>query len=378
MEHAWMIVGNVVDINNNTDNLNFLNNNYHTLVPQVSFEIFEGNGNVFAIIDERIHNISNDETRSKLSREVCNSSQIQNKRIDGLLFLQPSNVADIKMRIFEKDGSESDMCGNGLRCIAKYLEHEFCLSSEIGNLYNKITVSKPKTKASKQKTNIPNQKINIETNSGIFLTEVIGDTVTVDMGFPQDPLKYVNLQKAVFNLLTTFCAVFAYKNCSIYLLNSGEPHGVLIVDDVNNVDLTGFLAFIQNRDIFPFGINLNAMQIIDDRNIRIRTLERGLWATTLCCGTGSTSCATLMWMLNSSCNHYCNPTNDNNNHDHTNQDNNNHNNNNPNHNNHDNNEIRVINDGGDIYLKFSKNNISMIGSAKKIGSANYQVNLLRK
>jgi len=350
-----MSVGNVVDIDNNIDDYTFLNNNCndscnsicnnkfdnncdnicnnnsnnccnnscYASVLQVSFEIFEGNGNVFAIINERINSIPNDETRSELSKEICNSNQIHNKRIDGLLFLQPSNVADIKMRIFEKDGSESDMCGNGLRCIAKYLE---------------------------QKSAIRNPKINIETNSGIFLTEVIGDTVKVDMGFPQDPLKYVNLQKAAFNVLTQFCIAFTYKNHIIYLLNSGEPHGVIIVDDIDHIDLTAFLDFIQNKELFPFGINLNAMQIINDKTIRIRTLERGLWATTLCCGTGSTSCATLMWLLNTHHNNSNNPNNPNN----------------PN-------EIKVISDGGKLYIKFSKNKIWMRGTARRIGCLNYQM-----
>lgn len=116
-----MIVGNVVNINNNTDNYSFLNNLNNSCcapISQLSYEVFEGNGNIFAIIDERIYIITNDEMRSRLGREICNinprSAANQNNstnqgncvRIDGVLFLQPSNIADIKMRIFEKDGTE--------------------------------------------------------------------------------------------------------------------------------------------------------------------------------------------------------------------------------------------------------------------------------
>lgn len=332
-----MIVGNVVNIDNGINSYNFLNNLYcnNSCCPstfQLSFEIFEGNGNVFAIIDERIHNIPNDETRIFLGRSIC--ANFGSIRIDGVLFLQPSNIADIKMRIFEKDGTESDMCGNGLRCIAKYIENEFSAQNSAQN----------------QKSLCPT--INIETNSGVFSAQIMDGTVKVEMGTPQDPLKYVNLEKAIFNVLTPFCIAFSYKNHIIYLLNSGEPHGVMIVDDINKINLTDFLDFIKNKEIFPFGINLNAMQIIDNRTIRIRTLERGLWAATSCCGTGSTSCATLMRILNSF--------------------------NDDDYNTDDNSEIKVISDGGSLYISFSGDVIFMRGSAKKIECANYQVNRKNK
>lgn len=226
------------------------------------------------------------------------------------------------------------MCGNGLRCIAKYIENEFSAQPPAQNQKSLCLT------------------INIETNSGVFSAQIIGGTVKVEMGIPQDPLKYVNLQKAIFNVLTPFCIAFSYKNYIIYLLNSGEPHGVMIVDDINKINLTEFLDFIQNKEIFPAGINLNTMQIIDDRTIRIRTLERGLWATTSCCGTGSTSCATLMRILNSF--------------------------NNDDYNTDDNSEIKVISDGGLLYIGFSVDAIFMRGSAKKIECANCQVNLQRK
>jgi len=205
------------------------------------------------------------------------------------------------MRIFESDGSESDMCGNGLRCISKLLEPEF------------------------------GREINIETNSGIFHTSVNKDSISVIFQGIQNPLRYIS-KKAVPS-----CIVFEYKNKVIYLLNSGEPHAVIMAEDVNSVDLNELLDLARDINKFPDGINLNVMQIIDDKTIKIRTLERGLWKTTACCGTGSVACATLSRLLG-----LCKSKN-----------------------------IKVINDGGSLKIIFFRDKILMRGPASHIATVNY-------
>ncbi|MBE5730634.1 MAG: diaminopimelate epimerase [Clostridiales bacterium] len=162
---------------------------------------------------------------------------------DGVVFLYPSEVADVKMRMFNADGSEGAMCGNALRCIGRILSGR--------STKNEYTV---------------------ETNSGIR-TVLVGksaDTFTVDMGKPQ-LLSRINAPMDGFNLRFTHVSV-------------GNPHCVILVDDVLNADMT-VAAQLQTYSIFTGGVNVEFVQRTGD-GLRVRVYERGS-GETLSCGTGA-------------------------------------------------------------------------------------------
>lgn len=162
---------------------------------------------------------------------------------DGVVFLYPSSVADVRMRMFNADGSEGAMCGNALRCIGRILSGR--------NTKNKYTV---------------------ETNSGIrtVLVGNIADTFTVDMGKPQ--------------LLSRLNAPMEGANLRFTHVSVGNPHCVILVDDVYGVDMA-VAESLQSYSIFTGGVNVEFVQRTDDA-LRVRVYERGS-GETLSCGTGA-------------------------------------------------------------------------------------------
>lgn len=170
---------------------------------------------------------------------------------DGLLIAGPSSSADIKMRIFNPDGSEAEMCGNGIRCFAKYIYETLEKKKEI---------------------------ISVETLAGIMLPSILehkGRTaiVEVDMGVPKD-IKHSKVDK--------FDAV---------LVSMGNPHCVIFVDDLNKIDLGTVGPAIENDKMFKNRTNVEFVQIINKKEITVKVWERGA-GETLACGTGA--CASVV------------------------------------------------------------------------------------
>lgn len=219
----------------------------------IQFEKYQTNGNNFIIIDERINNLSAI-SRSELAIRLCNPKL--SVGADGVLFLQESNSAEIRMRIFDPDGSESNMCGNGIRCITLYF-------------YNSEG----------------NGSLSIETNQGIIYGELNADGVEINVGHLQDPRRFLS-DSTRFAELSNNILQIEYEERIFYILNIGEPHAVIIEEDIN-VDLRGFINFLTDSDLFPNGINLNIISAVDSNSIRNRTFERGVWDYTTSCGTGS-------------------------------------------------------------------------------------------
>lgn len=187
---------------------------------------------------------------------------------DGLVVVLPSDVADFRMRIFNSDGSEAEMCGNVTRCVARYVYER--------GLTNKT-------------------KISLQTGAGIIIPELLfahGEitSVCVDMGQPklqrgEIPIKGNELDQAVNIPLTIEDATY-----SITCLSMGNPHCVIFVSDVEKVDLSQIGPKIETHPMFPKKINVEFAQILDGENIRMRVWERGA-GITMACGTGA--CATL-------------------------------------------------------------------------------------
>ncbi len=174
---------------------------------------------------------------------------------DGIICISSSTAADFKMRIFNADGSEATMCGNGIRCVGKYL-------------YDKGYTDKT--------------KIRIETLSGIktldlHLINGKVNSVTVAMGkaVPQDP------------------AVLDIDGVQVDLIpvSVGNPHAVIIIDNINEAPLTTLGPKIEHHSFFPGGVNVEFVQVIARNELRMRVWERGS-GITMACGTGS--CASVM------------------------------------------------------------------------------------
>lgn len=187
---------------------------------------------------------------------------------DGLILIMPTDKADVRMRMFNSDGSESEMCGNGIRCVAKYA-------------YDHGIVSK--------------KEISAETGAGILTLQLFTDStnkvdrVRVNMGKPRltkveipmlgDPADAQTVAQPLNILHTTF---------SITTVSMGNPHCVIFVDDVANFQVEKYGPLIENHDLFPRRTNVEFVQIISRSEVRQRTWERGA-GETLACGTGASA-----------------------------------------------------------------------------------------
>lgn len=187
---------------------------------------------------------------------------------DGLILLCKSKVADLKMRMFNSDGSEAQMCGNGIRCVAK-------LAYELGLICEEITTIETLSGIKTLKLNIVKGKVK---------------TVEVDMGAPileatQIPVsssakiedKKVNAEVKVKN-----------KKIELTCVSMGNPHAVTFVNDIKNFKVAEYGPILENADIFPEKANIEFVEVVDKNNIKMRVWERGS-GETLACGTGACS-----------------------------------------------------------------------------------------
>jgi diaminopimelate epimerase len=168
---------------------------------------------------------------------------------DGLLLLGKSNKADARMRIFNADGSEAEMCGNGARCAVYYF-------SRIPN---------PESRAS----------VRIETRAGIITGKVAGNKVRIQLTDPKG-IK-LNIPLAVRG-----------RKIRANFINTGVPHTVIFVEGLDKIDVAGLGREIRYHKYFaPAGTNVNFVEVLGRSRIAVRTYERGVEGETLACGTGS-------------------------------------------------------------------------------------------
>ena len=189
---------------------------------------------------------------------------------DGLVLICPSSVADCKMRMFNSDGSESEMCGNAIRCVAKYV-------------YDRHLIHK--------------KQISIETLAGIKYITVktdendIARTMTVDMGFPI--LEATKIPVIANNSPVTNLSLSAYGHDFIFTcISMGNPHAVTFISsDVNDFEVEKFGKTFEIDDHFPRKANIEFVEILSPTHLKMRVWERGA-GETLACGTGT--CATVV------------------------------------------------------------------------------------
>lgn len=218
----------------------------------------EGLGNDFVVIDARQKTARTTLTTAKI-KWLCN----RNFGIgaDQLLAISKSIKADAKMRIFNPDGSEAEMCGNGARCVALYLSKN--------KSQNSGTAKKQKHK----------NTINIETKAGIIKTEILGNNqVCVDMDVPKYNIVNRKLQ-------------IANRKFIGWQISMGNPHYVIFVKDVKKAPVTTLGPLIEKHPSFPNRINVEFVQVINLRRLKVRVWERGA-GETLACGSGA--CASVV------------------------------------------------------------------------------------
>ena len=187
---------------------------------------------------------------------------------DGLILLCKSKVADLKMRMFNSDGSEAQMCGNGIRCVAK-------LAYELGLICEEITTIETLSGIKTLKLNIVNGKVK---------------TVEVDMGAPILEATKIPVSSNAKIEDKKVKAEVKVKNKKIELtcVSMGNPHAVTFVNDIKNFKVAEYGPILENSDIFPEKANIEFVEVVDKNNIKMRVWERGS-GETLACGTGACS-----------------------------------------------------------------------------------------
>lgn len=213
---------------------------------KIPFTKMHGAGNDFIVVDDRAQTFP--------LKDEAFIQRIASRRTgigcDGILLLQPSDSADLRMRFINPDGGEQNMCGNGARCVAR-------LAHDIGYAPSEMM---------------------IETGAGLVHAEVLDKQIRLKLTAPTD-LKLdlaMGLDRAVD------------------FVDTGVPHAVVWVDDVSAIDLPRSGRAIRMHEQFaPNGTNASFAKVEADGSLSLRTYERGVEAETLACGTGATAAAIL-------------------------------------------------------------------------------------
>lgn len=215
---------------------------------KIEFTKMNGAGNDFILIDNRDGRVQL--TPQQVARLCHRQAGIG---ADGLMLLIPnkSGKADWSWDFYNNDGSTAEMCGNGARCFARFI----------------------------QKAAGAGEKVTFETAAGIITGRFEGDRVTVNLTAPKD---YRPHQKVAMKSGET----------EIHSLNTGVPHAVIYVADADKAMVTEAGPEVRFHQHFaPRGTNVNFVQVLAPNHIRVRTYERGVEGETLACGTGVTACA---------------------------------------------------------------------------------------
>lgn len=217
--------------------------------PMDSLKIYKmtGSGNDFVVVDNRQAAVP-EEKIPDLARRVCR------RRVsvgaDGLMLIEASDTADFKMRIINPDGSEAEMCGNGSRCV-------FMLAQELG---------------------IASGEMSAETTAGIIKGTIRGNRVGVQVPEVRG-IRNVSIEGG-------------FGRIDGFFLDTGVPHTVVLVDDIEDQDVVGLGRQIRHHNAFqPEGTNVDFVTRSHESDISIRTYERGVEDETLSCGTGCVAAA---------------------------------------------------------------------------------------
>ena len=217
---------------------------------ELRFTKMNGAGNDFVVIDNRSGEFALDK---KTIARLCDRHR--GVGADGLLAVETAaGAADFRMRYYNADGGEAEMCGNGARCFARFAA--------------RLMPAQPAC-------------VDFETMAGKITASLEGDLVSLDMGRPQDhrPPQALDV---------------GGEKLSVHFVNTGVPHAVVFVEDLESVDVRGLGSAIRHHSAFaPKGTNANFVRILAPGRLAIRTYERGVEDETLACGTGVCAVALL-------------------------------------------------------------------------------------
>jgi len=227
----------------------------------LKFTKMHGLGNDFIIIDNR-PGLNFD--YPGLARNLCRRRL--SVGADGILVILPSEKADIRMRIFNSDGSEAEMCGNGIRCFAGYIY---------------------------KKRIIPHNEMSVETPAGIMKPQVIDKgkdpreiQVRVDMGKPglrrsEIPMTGEDTPRVIDEIIEVNSNVFSFSAVSM-----GNPHCIIFTDEITDHLVRHIGPLIEKHPLFPRKTNVEFVQFVEPKHVKVRVWERGA-GETLACGTGA-------------------------------------------------------------------------------------------
>ncbi|HWB60273.1 MAG TPA: diaminopimelate epimerase [Chthoniobacteraceae bacterium] len=212
-----------------------------------------GAGNDFVLMDNRSGDLRLD---AKTIERICDRHR--GVGADGLLLVEPAaNGADFRMRYYNSDGGEAEMCGNGARCFARYA--------------TRLAGAR--------------ERVSFETPAGVITADFSGELVRINMSTPRD-----------LRLNETLDVLGAQTE--VNSVNTGVPHAVVFVDDLETVDVSRVGSAIRYHAHFaPKGTNVSFVKRLDSNTIAIRTYERGVEGETLACGTGVVACALILHEL---------------------------------------------------------------------------------
>jgi diaminopimelate epimerase len=226
----------------------------------MNFWKMHGLGNDYVVIDNRDDKVE-DKDAPALAKKLC--GRRFSIGADGLLMVYNSTLADVRMRIFNADGSEAEMCGNGIRCFSK-----FCYENGI----------------------VVKDIFDVETNAGkrhVWL-QLSGKTVysvKVDMGAPSWDRKSLPM-KGEGECINDDLQVDEDETYKVTCLSMGNPHCIIFVENIDDSPIEYIGPLIENNPAFPNRTNVGFVQVVSKNEIRVRIWERGC-GETLACGTGT-------------------------------------------------------------------------------------------
>lgn len=235
---------------------------------------------------------------------------------DGVILICPSDVADAKMRMFNLDGSEGKMCGNGIRCVGKYVYDNGIAKKDV---------------------------ITVETLSGIKTLKIEAlegkaQTVTVDMGAPQLEPSKIPTKNIEGDSIVNMPLDVKGKSYNITAVSMGNPHAVVFCDEIDSLPLEVIGPDFENHPIFPEKVNTEFIRVIDRNVLQMRVWERGS-GETFACGTGACAAAVAAVL-----NGYCDKSA----------------------------EITVHLVGGDLFITYTDDTVFMRGAATTVFDGEYE------
>jgi diaminopimelate epimerase len=231
---------------------------------EIQFTKMHGNGNDFILIDEFEKSVIPDEMKGQFAALYCD------RRFgigaDGILYFSKSAKSSVKMRLFQPDESEAEMCGNGIRCLVKY-------AYDNGYAKESCTV------------------------------ETLGGDMSVAMGYRGDEFfATITMPAPKFDrkdIPATGEGEYREKigDFEVHGVNTGVPHAVILTDALDGIDVAAGAPAIRHDASFPKGANVNFVQKTGEDSISIRTFERGVEEETFSCGTGAVAAAAVAHKL---------------------------------------------------------------------------------